>query len=914
MSLRRVAFALSSVTALAFAARMRPSPSPECGTPASLRRNLDLRETTIRRLLPQSAFLNPPSAFLTDSVIRSDFVVNDDQTGGCTHQAPKLAFDSLGNCVIVWEDYRNGNADPIAQYYDYNGNRVGPTFRPCDDGDMWWHGEPAVGMARGGDYLVVWEDRRHANSDVTAQRYVGDTPIDTNFVINEPSGSDQRGATVTVRRDNSAVVAWEDWRRNNGAIYAQVLDAQGNKVGPNIWVNSSGTWQAYGASIGSDSAGNFALAWEDARAGWDVWCQRYDAQANPLGGNYRVNNIPNTVIALPTPSLAMHGDGSFVVVWSDYRDDTSNANIYCQLFSANGDTLGTNFRVNDFIAGKYHHSARVTCDAQGDFFVTWTDNRDGRDNIYCQMFNSQGLRLGNNLRLNDNAALTNCGGSFVAFSPRNEFWTVWTDNREGRSNIYCQRLSADRNPIGANFRVNDDSFGSHQRVPSIVANEAGRNLTIWEDERNGNCDIYCQFADNNGSQLGPNIKVNTDNVGAAHYYSTCAMDFAGSSITAWTDGRNGTNIYAQAFDASGNRSGGNFKVNANGGDVGHWSPAAAKDSAGNSVIVFCDMRDGPYRIYGQRYDSQNQPVGGNFAVGDTLGGWQQYPSVSMSRRGGFVAAWMDQAENSSVRAQVFDSTGNPVGGNFRVSDAVTNYQGYPGVACDAQGNFAVVWEEWRESTHVDVIGQRFSRDGTRLGSNFVVNQDLTESDAYCPSGCYDPRGRLIVVWSDWRDPRRNPDVYVQRYLADGSAFGPNRIVHEPNQFYYQHHWTMQRSVAASTDHLFFAWTDNRRHRGWDQVNKVTDWNLVGVAENRPAEERLTLSVTPTVATAGSHVRLNVATAAPSPVRTDLFDASGRRIRSLHAPTLPAVPAGTYFVVARTRESQAVAKVVIEESH
>ena len=87
-----------------------------------------------------------------------------------------------------------------------------------------------------------------------------------------------------------------------------------------------------------------------------------------------------------------------------------------------------------------------------------------------------------------------------------------------------------------------------------------------------------------------------------------------------------------------------------------------------------------------------------------------------------------------------------------------------------------------------------------------------------------------MLWNDWRSPRRNPQIYVQRFFADGSRCGGEAIINDPDLFYYNHHWSMQRSVAASASRLYFSWTDNRRHRGFDTYNKITDWNLVSIAD------------------------------------------------------------------------------------
>jgi len=859
-----------------------------------------------------------------DSVVRDDYLVNDDQTGGGVHQAAKCGFDAQGNCVVAWEDYRNGDGDVLAQRFTANGTRDGSNFRVCDDGDMWWQGEPAVGVQASGNCLIAWEDRRGGESNVTAQRYVGGIPVDTNYRINDTTGGDKRGTTMTVLPDGRFVVGWEDWRQNNGAIYAQVLDSSGRSVSDNFWVNFTGTWQAYGASIGSDSLGNFALAWEDARAGWDVWAQRYSARAETLGANFEVNSVENRTYNLPSPALAMAPGGEFVVVWDDYRNDTLHPDVYAQRYDTAGQATGPNFRVNDSISGKSFSAPRVAFDRQGNFLVCWNDNRNGSYDICAQAFDPNGQRIGQNSRINTDVGSTDQITPYVAFSPSLEYWVFWTDAREGKAVIYSQRLDSGRAPIGNNFRVNDDSFASQQRVPSIAANDAGRNITIWEDERNGNCDIYCQLADSLGNPLGANQRANTDDVGADHFYSTAAIDAAGKSITAWTDGRNGLDIYAQAFSPTGSRIGSNFKVNDDTAGS-HWSPCAAKDSAGDYVIVFMDYRGGGYDIYGQRYDGQNQAVGANFRLNDdSAGSWHQYPSTGMSRHGRFVAAWMEERDGGSIYGQVYDSAGSAVGANFKANDNTGSaYMGYPAVACDSAGNFVVAWEDGRAGNDVDICAQRFDRDGNKLGVNFVVDNAPPRTDQYSPSCAIDPQGRIVILWNDWRAAGFNPEICVQRYYADGSPCSGNAVINDPDLFYYNHHWSMQRSVAASASRLYFSWTDNRRHRGFDTYNKITDWNLLGIAEQpqeRSPARRFDLAVLPNPLARQGEARLTIPER--EPVQVKLFDVQGRMVQHVFAGNagpgrltlkldVRRLSQGTYFLTAATPEKTVTRKLVLE---
>jgi hypothetical protein len=134
---------------------------------------------------------------------------------------------------------------------------------------------------------------------------------------------------------------------------------------------------------------------------------------------------------------------------------------------------------------------------------------------------------------------------------------------------------------------------------------------------------------------------------------------------------------------------------------------------------------------------------------------------------------------------------------------------------------------------------------------------------------------------------------------------------------------MQRSVAASASRLYFSWTDNRRHRGFDTYNKITDWNLLGIADPptayRPPPTAFAVQVWPSVLSGDGLVRLEVTPGAP--VTVDILDVSGRRVGNLLvgaasqprvAYRLPHLSSGAYFVVARSGEKKAITKICVME--
>jgi hypothetical protein len=244
------------------------------------------------------------------------------------------------------------------------------------------------------------------------------------------------------------------------------------------------------------------------------------------------------------------------------------------------------------------------------------------------------------------------------------------------------------------------------------------------------------------------------------------------------------------------------------------------------------------------------------------------------------------------------------------TDAGKAYQGYPACAIDEQGRYVVAWEDTRNHVY-DVCLQWYDSTGARLGDNERVNDNAGEGAAYSPSCAFDRSGRLAVEFNDERDYLGNPQIYYQRFRPDRTRIGHNHIVNDPNLFPNNHHWTVGQSIAASDDLLAFTWTDNRRHQGFDIYAKLTDWNIIGVAE-RPGPGSRSAG-RPSIVGRYGRVEFDVMARGGS---VALYDASGRQVRQSASAEpgefdLRGVCPGTYFLVARQGTAVECRKVIVE---
>jgi hypothetical protein len=389
-----------------------------------------------------------------------------------------------------------------------------------------------------------------------------------------------------------------------------------------------------------------------ARAAWP--------QGMPVGPEFRVNT--STAGSQGLPSAASSSSGDFVVVWTG-PESGYETGIFGQRYDSSGAALGPEFHVNTFITSYQAHPA-VAFQSSDDFVVVWTSN--GQDGSATGVF----------------------GQRYVNFGP----------------------------PLGPEFRVNTFT-PSFQENPSVASDASGNVVVVWtSDAQDGSFyGVFGQRLDIFGTPLGPEFRVNTYTTGVQQRPSV-ASDAAGNFVVVWEsyaqDGR-GTGIFGQRFASSGAPLGPEFRVNTFTPSYQRF-PSVASGPSGNFVVVWASYpQDGSgFGIFAQRYDGAGAPLGSEFRVNTYATGYQVVSSLVSDSSGNFVVVWDSDSQDGSaegVYGQRYDSSGAPLGPEFRVNTYTTSNQVLP-VASDSSGNFVVVWQSYgQDGSGGGVFGQRYGQ-------------------------------------------------------------------------------------------------------------------------------------------------------------------------------------------------------------
>lgn len=306
----------------------------------------------------------------------------------------------------------------------------------------------------------------------------GDVPVGNNFwvdlYINPPSlplprqeGTISWGAQYWWLPAGASYTLTATYRFTNTqtyALYAQVdtdnnvveADEYNNVAGPvMVAVRSTGrfeqsTHQDFQTGLASnldlshpDGAirlGYFDEPWADAGV-TTTTVYSPDVMVNEITGTITNGLLLTTTVAQVRPSLAISDASNLFVAWQDGRyGGLSNNRIFFARSTDGGATWQGHISITADLPISPAVDQRVPRLAydkgNGRLYVVWQDNRNGNYDIY--------------------------------FASSSDLGVTWTPS----------------------VRLNDDAGPAHQMNPSLAVREGGHVYVAWQDQRNGNDDIY----------------------------------------------------------------------------------------------------------------------------------------------------------------------------------------------------------------------------------------------------------------------------------------------------------------------------------------------------------------------------------------------------------------------------------------
>jgi hypothetical protein len=755
--------------------------------------------------------------------LATEFLVNSETIGG--QFDPRTARLSNGGFVICWVDL-SGTLEDVsassvkAQMYDAAGDPVGAEFlvNTITDSFQWM---PAIAGLSTGGFIVTWVDLSGTlgdddGSSIKAQIYdAAGTRVGTEFLVNSQIAGDQSNPVVTALANGGFVVSWKDLGgtlgdANGSSIKAQVFSAAGVKLGEELRVNTEVLDDQLNPVITSLSSGGFVVSWTDNSgtlgdaSGSSIKAQIFSSGGTRLGAEFLVNSQTSGDQLAPT--IAALSGGKFVVAWRDQSGtlgDAAGSSIKAQIYTDAGVKVGGEFIVNSQVFGD-QSSPSITALAGGGFAISWADASGtlgdaSGTSIKAQVYDGDGVKIGTEFLVNTETRFSQALPSISGLSDGG-FVIGWQDpsgtlGDSSSSSIKARMYFADANPtppeitfLGGGAAAELFSAENKLQLGAVtaVAQDAGSTLSFFID---GGADANKFVIDKFTGQLSflnnPDFEAPVDSgannvydviIGVSDGYvsstqrvTVIVTDVDEGILQYYRPGPEGMVNTAIAGDQLTPK----IATLADGGFVMAWATNDASQDGSETAVKL------------QIYAANGTKYGAELVVNSQTAGTQNFPAITGLVDGGFVVAWTtsDSGQDGSgaaIKAQLFGSDGTKLGAEFLVNTSATGGQVDPVIASLSDGGFVVSWvtgDTVQDGSDTAIKAQIFAADGTKVGSEFLVNSAR-------PAGQVDPavtglaNGGFVISWvsNDTAQDGSGTAIKAQVFAADGVKVGTEFLV------------------------------------------------------------------------------------------------------------------------------------------
>jgi len=465
----------------------------------------------------------------------------------------------------------------------------------CDQQNNLINGNPTILSERDADAFILEYDEDATPSEI-AQReaeFISDglTKEDECLCNSNPLQL-WRAANPTeieVRRRSAVRRANVDTTNNNYLFEA--LEFQVNVYSAGNQVESD---------VDMDANGDFVITWVDEQRDHN-YARLYNSSGNPISQEFLVGS-PNA--KQKQSKVAKSDNGSFVMTWQDQVSGNNDTYIYHRRYDVNGVPASAAIK-SDTDLGVFPD---IATNSSGEYIMVWHGLIDTISELYIKKYSSAGTVLINKKEIGIGASLSNFSYPAISMNDAGRFAIAWTGFDGNKRGIQVEIYDADGTCLLSPFVAHNTTSGIQHNADIILQNDLSFTV-VWQSyEQEGaglDYGIYARMFDALGTPLADEFLVNTYTTDAQENPSISGFD-DGSFFIAWDSyGQDGyaEGVFGQLFDASGNKVGTEFQINAL-DDPQQEKPSTATNGQSIFMATWEDgANDGSLKgIFGQRYE------------------------------------------------------------------------------------------------------------------------------------------------------------------------------------------------------------------------------------------------------------------------------------------------------------------------
>ncbi|WP_428944979.1 Ig-like domain-containing protein [Pantoea sp. FN060301] len=470
-----------------------------------------------------------------------DFIVNS-YTAGKQYKPVGVALEDGGYLLIWGSEGGDGDGSAIyAQRFDADDNKVGREFlvNTTTAGNQGSGGDSvdathifdAVLTADGSVY-VTWQSDNVDGSGTGVEGIVIDpeAAFYSEYTVNTTTTGAQTVSSVTGLPDGGAIVVWQSASGDGSGscIKGQLLDAKGQPVGAEFTVNSTTAGDQLTPQVAALADGGFQVVWSTDSGGHikgQGYTYSYDSAGNVNGvvadgAEYSVNT--GTMTNQTGPAIAALADGGYMVVWQANVDNKWV--IYGREYDASGVPVTaeavlvtTSLSVNGVlgIGADYSPQPSVTTLENGQVVIAYMVKGTGYD-ASVTVYDPASHAVVTSFVANQTLA-NNQGTLSVSALDNGNYVVTWDSNdnsgpdQSGYS-VWGRLYAADGTALTTEFMINTTTTGN-QQLAKVISRPDGSFVTVFLSATDtapgaGTFGIYAQYFDAAGNKVGQQMQIN----------------------------------------------------------------------------------------------------------------------------------------------------------------------------------------------------------------------------------------------------------------------------------------------------------------------------------------------------------------------------------------------------------------------
>ncbi|OQP33173.1 Ig-like domain-containing protein, partial [Pantoea latae] len=494
-----------------------------------------------------------------------DFIVNS-YTSGKQYKPVGVALEDGGYLLIWGSEGGDGSGSAIyAQRFDANDNRVGREFlvNTTTSGNQGSGGDSvdathildAALTADGGVY-VTWQSDNVDGSGTGIEGIVidVDAAFYSEYAVNSTTAGDQTVSSVASLPDGGAVVVWQSASGDGSGscIRAQLLDAKGEPVGAEFTVNSTTAGDQLTPQVAVLADGTVQVVWSTdsgAHIKGQGLTYSYDAAGNvsglaASGAEYSVDSS-TAASKMRVPVIAALEDGGYLVVWE--ASLSGSWVVYGRQYDADGTPVTgetvlatTGLNANALIA-EWEPLPSVAVLENGQVAVTYAIKATGYD-VGVSVYDPSAHLVSSSFVANQ--TLTgNQASSAVSALDNGNYVVTWDSNDtsgpdQSGYGVWGRIYAAGGTALTDEFLINTATAGD-QHMARVVSQADGSFVAVFLSATDtapgaGTSGIYAQYFDAAGNKVGQQMQINQLTYG--EQVEVDATFLAGGQLyVTWTD-------------------------------------------------------------------------------------------------------------------------------------------------------------------------------------------------------------------------------------------------------------------------------------------------------------------------------------------------------------------------------------------